>query len=124
MSSNPRIETEEDLQLVKEFVLLPILLDMLERDINRLKSCSDGVIFNHVIFYLREVDHSILLETQQVKASMRKRDVKILSTETNALGIEIDYKVRGYNHHFKMLRSLVKAELMTMLMNLGRRRLP
>jgi hypothetical protein len=52
---------------------------------------------------------------------MKKRDIKILSTDMNVKGIEVEYKVRGYLHCFYMLRSLVKAELMTMLMNLRRK---
>ena len=60
-------------------------------------------------------------ELQAIKSRMRKHNIQVLKTEMNALGIEVEYKVRGYIHHFKMLRSLVKAELMTLLMDLRRR---
>jgi hypothetical protein len=121
MSVNPRIETEEDIQIVKEYTLLPILLDMLARDIDELQINQDKIVFNHVIFYLREVERSIYPELQSLKGKMKTHDIRVLRTEMNALGIEVEYKVRGYIHHFNMLRSLVKAELMTMLMNLRRR---
>jgi hypothetical protein len=121
MSVNPRIETEEDIQIVKEYTLLPILLDMLARDIDELQINQDKIVFNHVIFYLREVERSIYPELQGLKSKMKTYDIRVLKTEMNALGIEVEYKVRGYIHHFNMLRSLVKAELMTMLMNLRRR---
>ncbi|MEW9697803.1 hypothetical protein [Paenibacillus sp. SI8] len=117
MSANPRIETEEDIQIIKEYTLLPILLDMLARDREELKIYKDKIVYNHLIFYLREVENSIYPELQSLKSKMKKRDMKVLSTETDALGIHVEYRVRGYIHRFTMLRSLIKAELMTTLMN-------
>ncbi|MCR8641769.1 hypothetical protein NV379_03775 [Paenibacillus sp. N1-5-1-14] len=121
MSINPRVEAEEDIQIIKEYTLLPILLNMLVRDIDELKIYKDKLVFNHVIFYLMEVEDSIYPQLQSLKAEMRKRDIKVLNTEMNAKGIQVEYKVRGYIHQFTMLRSLVKAELMTTLMNMRRR---
>ncbi|NEW05480.1 hypothetical protein GK047_05540 [Paenibacillus sp. SYP-B3998] len=116
MSVNPRIESEEDVQIIKEYTLLPILLDMLARDIEELKINKDKIVYNHIIFYLREVETSIYPELQSIKSKMKRRDMKVLNTDMNALGIHVEYKVRGYIHHFTMLRSLIKAELMTALM--------
>jgi hypothetical protein len=121
MHMNSRIETEEDIQIIKEFTLLPVLLDMLARDLDELKMHQDKIVYNHVIFYLTEVENSIYPQLQTLRSRMKQQDIKVLNTEMNALGIDVEYKVRGYIHHFKMLRSLVKAELMTMLMHLRRR---
>jgi hypothetical protein len=121
LSINPRIETDEDLQLVKNFTLLPILLDMLARDIAELQINQDKIVYRHVIFYLKEVEKLIFIEMQISRNMMKKLDIKILSTDMNVKGIEVEYKVRGYMHNFYILRSLVKAELMTTLMNLGSR---
>ncbi|AKG34453.1 hypothetical protein [Paenibacillus durus] len=121
MDMNSRIETEEDFQIIKEYTLLPILLDMLARDMNELKKYKDKIIYNHVLMYLKEIEHAVYPELQNAKRKMRTRDIRILNTEMNTQGIHVEYKVRGYIHHFTMLRSLVKAELMTMLMNMRRR---
>ena len=118
MSVGSRIETEEDVQIIKEYTLLPILLDMLARDMEELKVYKDKIVYNHILFYLREVEMAIYPELQSIKSQMKKRDIKVIHTEMNALGINVEYKVRGYIHHFTMLRSLVKAELMTTLMNM------
>ncbi|KRE51798.1 MULTISPECIES: hypothetical protein [Paenibacillus] len=118
VSSSSRIETEEDVQIIKEYTLLPILLDMLARDMEELKVYKDKIVYNHILFYLREVEMAIYPELQSIKSQMKKRDIKVIHTEMNALGINVEYKVRGYIHHFTMLRSLVKAELMTTLMNM------
>ncbi|KRE72346.1 hypothetical protein ASL11_08180 [Paenibacillus sp. Soil750] len=118
MSGSSRVETEEDVQMIKEYTLLPILLDMLARDMEELKVYKDKIVYNHILFYLREVEMGIYPELQQLKSKMKQREIKVIHTEMNALGIQVEYKVRGYIHHFTMLRSLVKAELMTMLMNM------
>ncbi|KRF32002.1 hypothetical protein [Paenibacillus sp. Soil787] len=118
MSVGSKIETEEDVQIIKEYTLLPILLDMLARDMEELKVYKDKIVYNHILFYLREVEMAIYPELQSIKSQMKKRDIKVIHTEMNALGINVEYKVRGYIHHFTMLRSLVKAELMTTLMNM------
>jgi hypothetical protein len=118
MSGSSKVETEEDVQMIKEYTLLPILLDMLARDMEELKVYKDKIVYNHILFYLREVEMGIYPELQQLKSKMKQREVKVIHTEMNALGIQVEYKVRGYIHHFTMLRSLVKAELMTMLMNM------
>ena len=83
-----------------------------------LKVYKDKIVYNHILFYLREVEMAIYPELQSIKSQMKKRDIKVIHTEMNALGINVEYKVRGYIHHFTMLRSLVKAELMTTLMNM------
>jgi hypothetical protein len=118
MSTYPSIETEEDLQLIKEYTLLPILLDMLARDMEQLTIYPDKIIYHYVIYHLKEVEQSIYPVLHNIKKRMKQRHITILNTEMNRLGIEVEYKVRGYIHHFNMLRSLIRAELLTMLMSL------
>jgi hypothetical protein len=120
MVLSQRLETKEDLQLIKEYTLLPILLDMLTRDAEELKRYSQKIVYRHLLFYLGEVHTFIFTEMDRIRAQMKGRDIKILSTNQTAVGIEVEYKVGGYIHHFTMLRSLIKAELMNMLMILGR----
>lgn len=121
MSLLSKYENKEDIQIIKEYTLLPILLDMLARDTEQLKIYKDKIVYNHLLFYLKEVETAIYPELQSIKKNMKKRDIKVLNTTTNAVGINVEYKVRGYIYYFTMLRSLVKAELMTTLMNMRRR---
>ncbi|MNJ36295.1 hypothetical protein D3C77_310780 [compost metagenome] len=116
--TNSMIETEEDIQIIKEYTLLPILLDMLARDIAELSRHQNKMIYNLVIFYLKGVEDLIHRELKALRAKMRQQRIQILATTMDALGVEVEYKVRGYIHHFKMLRSLVKAELMILFMKL------
>jgi hypothetical protein len=118
MSIEEQAITNDDLQLIKEYTLLPILLDMLTRDMNELKVLEDKIIYNHVIHYLKDIEVTIYPALQEIKQTMRKRDIKILSSHPSKAGIEVEYKIRGYVHRFNMLRSLIKAELMTTLSGL------
>jgi len=118
MNSNLSMETEEDIQIIKEYTLLPILLDMLARDMDHLMIYKDKIIYHYVIYQLRDVEQSIYPILQSLRNRMKQRHITILNTEMNTLGIEVEYKVRGYIHHFNMLRGLIKAELFTMLMSL------
>jgi hypothetical protein len=119
LSINPRIETDEDLQLVKDSILLPILLDMLNRDMDELKIYSDRMIFSHLISYLNGLECFIFDEIHRIKTEMRIRDIKILAEKKDNLGVSVDYKIRGYAHNFSMLRNLVKADIMVMLWTIG-----
>ncbi|WP_055107625.1 hypothetical protein [Paenibacillus ihumii] len=118
MMNNSTIKTDKDLQIIKEYTLLPVLLDMLARDIEELSLYQNKLIYNLVIFHLKKIESSIHLELKTLRSQMRQRGIQVLNTTMNALGVEVEYKVRGYIHHFKMLRSLVKAELMILLMRL------
>ncbi|AZK47005.1 hypothetical protein [Paenibacillus lentus] len=116
--TNSMIETEEDIQIIKEYTLLPILLDMLARDIQELSLHQNKLIYNLVIFNLKKIENSIHLELKMLRSKMRQYHIQVLHTTMNTLGVEVEYRVRGYIHHFRMLRSLVKAELMILLTRL------
>jgi hypothetical protein len=120
MVLSQRLETKEDLQLIKDYTLLPILLDMLTRDTEEIKRYLQKIVYRHLLFYVGEVNMSIFTEMDRIRTLMKGRAIKILSTNPTAMGIEVEYKVGGYIHHFTMLRSLIKAELMNMLIILGR----
>ncbi|SDO85097.1 hypothetical protein SAMN04487897_12454 [Paenibacillus sp. yr247] len=44
MSVVSKIENDEDVQIIKEYTLLPILLDMLTRDMEELKIYKDKIV--------------------------------------------------------------------------------
>ncbi|MFC5453098.1 hypothetical protein [Paenibacillus aestuarii] len=111
-------DTDEDVQIIKCMTLLPILRDMVARDMEELRGNKDKIIYNHLIYYLRDLEQLISAELQDMMRIMTKRDMRIVRTELKSRGIYVEYKARGYLHHYMMLRSLVKAELMTMLMKM------
>lgn len=111
MSKAP-LETKEDLQLLKEYILLPLLLDALEGDIKGLEAMS----LKMTVFYiqgLRNIQQQITLDLREIRQQLRNRGVKIYEQQSTSLGIEAHYLCRGYQHHFSMLWDLIQAELST-----------
>lgn len=118
MLSQTGLETESDIQLIKEFALFPILLDMLERDAGELEMYNNKMIFIHLIRYVQDLSRLLHSELLHLKQTMKARGIRIVSRELTVQGIRIEYRVRGYIHHFEMLRSRIKAELMMILQKL------
>lgn len=103
------LATEEDIQLVKEYVLLPILLDALERDIIIMRT----VKLNMDVIYeksLRQAQDQIIAEVVLLRKKMSKRGIKVYEQKQTKLFLEARYLCRGYHHKFSMLWGLVKAE--------------
>lgn len=115
------LETEEDLQLVKEYILLPLLLDVLERDIKALgtvKLKMDRVY----IKILRSAQDLITTDITLLRRKMRGRGIKVYEQRRTELCIDAHYLCRGYQHRFSMLWGLVKAELykyLSQYLNIG-----
>ncbi|MBG9564922.1 MULTISPECIES: hypothetical protein [Paenibacillaceae] len=104
------LETEGDLQLVKEYILLPILLDVLERDIKALGTVKLKMDVVYVRA-LRSAQDLITADVTLLRKKMRGRGIKVYEQQRTELCIEARYLCRGYQHRFSMLWGLVKAEL-------------
>ncbi|MFD0713499.1 hypothetical protein [Paenibacillus sp. GCM10027626] len=104
------LETEGDLHLVKEYILLPILLDVLERDIKALGTVKlkMNVVYIKV---LRSAQDLITADVMLIRQNMRYRGIKVYEQQRTELCIEARYLCRGYQHKFSMLWGVVKAEL-------------
>lgn len=109
MRSN-RLETEEDLRLVKEYLLLPWLLDAVERDKKLMKAA--GLKFNQV--YLKQLDQAqdaISKDLHMIRKQMREQGLKVYEQERGDIALQAKYLCRGYHHKTSMLWTYVYAEL-------------
>jgi hypothetical protein len=107
--------TEDELLLVKEYVLLPIILDVLERDIKLFSVMP----FKMSVVYmksLRSVQDEIFKDMYRLRKELGKHGIKVYEQRRTKLGIEAEYLCKGYRHTFSMLWSLVKAEVEKKLM--------
>ena len=109
MSQAP-LQTEDDLQLVKAYILLPMLLDVLERDIRALGNVKLklGAVYIEI---LRGVQDRVTADVTLLRRQMRARGLKIYDEQRTERHVEVRYLCRGYHHRFSMLWGLVKAEL-------------
>jgi hypothetical protein len=106
----PPLQTEEDLRLVKEVILLPILLDVLESDIQTFMTVplKMDVIY---IKTLQLVQDRTMSDLTILRGELRKHGIRIYEQQRTQLGVEAQYLCRGYHHKFSMLWGLVKSEV-------------
>jgi len=107
-------QTQEEAEIVKQYVLLPLLLDALERDRRILASASLKLpqVYKGLIGLLQ---NAATADLTQVRQSMREHGLKVFEERRTNLGIEARYLCRGYTYEFSMLWGLVKAELISRL---------
>lgn len=104
------LRTAEELQYVKQSIMLPIVLDVLERDIHML----DTVPLKMPAIYiqmLRGVQQLATIDLAKLRRELRIRGIKIYEQRRTTIGIEAAYLCRGYHHHFSMIWDVVRAEV-------------
>lgn len=100
----------DESKLVKDFILLPLLLDVVEND-RRILCAADlktPAITNAIIDRLQK---AALADLAQVRKSMRQNGLKVYEDRRTRLGVEVDFLCRGYHHKLSMLWGLVEAEI-------------
>lgn len=108
------LQNEEEFKMVKESVLLPLLLDVLERDAKLLKTIPLKLpdVYLHAF---RRAQDRVCSDLVLLRKTMRKHQLNVYEHRRTKLGVEADYLYQGYHHHFSMLWGLIRAELETRL---------
>lgn len=104
------LQTEVDFTLVKQYMLLPVILDVLERDMKTIGTASLKMPSIYVR-HLRQVQNRVHEDLRRTRKQLRVHGLKIYEEKRTTLGIEVLYLCRGYHHSFSMLWSLIKAEV-------------
>lgn len=104
-------QTPEEAEFVKEYLLLPLMLDVLERD--RTAMGRAGLKMPEVYDVLvRLLQEAITADLAQARKGMREHGMKVYEERRTSLGLEARYLCRGYHYEFSMLWGLVKAEML------------
>lgn len=100
----------DESKLVKDYILLPLLLDVVETDRGILSAgaLKMPAITNAIIDRLQK---AALADLAQVRKNMRERGLKVYEDRKTRLGIEVEFLCRGYHHKLLMLWGLVEAEI-------------
>lgn len=107
-------QTEAEAELVKRAILLPVLLDLLERDRQALADIPLKV--PHIYRgFIGSLQGAAMDELAQVRKDMRKHGIKVFEERRTNFGLEARYLCRGYRYEFDMLWGLVKAEIFQLL---------
>lgn len=104
------METAEELRWVMDYMMLPVLLDVLERDIqsmNDTKLKMSGVY----IQLLKQGQDSVTSDMAVLRNKLRSRGIRIYDQRRTKEQLETDFLCRGYHRKCSMLWGLVKSEV-------------
>ncbi|GAA0350439.1 hypothetical protein [Bacillus horti] len=104
------LETEEDLKLIKNFILLPILLDILERDTHLLQGASLKMVSVYVNI-LSYVQQQATVDLRTIRKGLYTRGLRVYEQSKNEVGVTVSYLCRGYHYQLSVMWTVVKAEL-------------
>lgn len=103
------LETEEDLTLVKDLIMLPIVMSVLELDIKKVNSAGFKVPSVYISM-LKTVQYLVTCDMYSTKKRTKELGIKIFDQQSTKMGVEASYLVRGYQHKISMLSSVIKSE--------------
>ncbi|QGQ96170.1 hypothetical protein EHS13_15440 [Paenibacillus psychroresistens] len=104
----PQEMTLDELVMVKNCIIYPVILDVLERDIGKMKN-ADFKIPLVYIGSIKNIQKIVTVELTDLNRELRNRGIKIFDQETSQRGITAKYLCRGYKHEVKFLPSMIKA---------------
>ncbi|ETT37868.1 MULTISPECIES: hypothetical protein [Paenibacillus] len=100
----------DESKLVKDYTLLPLLLDVLEND--RSVLCQSDLKTSEVTrVMIDRLQTAALADLTAARRSMRENDLKVYQHRKTNLGIEVEFVCRGYHHKLSMLWGLIEAEI-------------
>jgi len=107
--SRPPLQSEDELEAVKRYVLLGIAVRILDHDI-RVVDSSRLKLPRFYESMLRGLQDRALLELAALRRMFRTAGIKVYEERKEPEGLTAAYVCRGYHHHFTMPWSFVRAE--------------
>lgn len=107
-------QTNEELKMVKEYIELPYLLDVIEVDKKKIHN-SDMMIKNVLVRYLSSLQEQANRTIYDLKQILKKREIKIIEQTKHDDRLIVTYSCRGYQHNMTLLWSKVKVDVLLLL---------
>ena len=104
------VQSDEELLLVKEMMILPVMIEVLERDIH----IFANVKFKFPHLYagsLRVIQDAVSGRLSEIRRQCRKRGIRVLGTERTREYIQAKYRAHGYEHSVTLLWELVRTAI-------------
>lgn len=108
-------ETEEELNLIKDCIIFPLVLNVLERDIKAINGASLKIPEFYTSLISR-LQGEIAVSMVQNRMLVRKHGMKIIEQNRTTEGIETKYICRGYQSVIFMTWRHVRAEIKDILL--------
>ncbi|WP_411735094.1 hypothetical protein [Paenibacillus sp. M2] len=107
-------QSAEELELVKKYAEMPLLLDVIEEDKKRISE-SNVILKRELSFYLSALQDRVTADIYDLKKALREHDIKIIEQKRTEDNLFISYSIRGYQHKMNPLMSRVRTDVLVML---------
>jgi hypothetical protein len=102
--------TQEEYTLVRDYILLPHMLTMVERSIEDIKH-SSNVLKRLYVTAAHAIMNRISKDMYALRRELSKRNIKVLDDEQVDMVIYHKLICRGYEARFGMVRDVMRAEI-------------
>jgi hypothetical protein len=103
------LESEEELRMIKRYLLLPVLMDVLESDMRTLAKAGLKMPAPY-LRSLRAVQQAACKEEVMLRRHFRAKGIRVYRQRRTQTGIEAEYLCRGYQRHMRLLWSNVRSD--------------
>jgi hypothetical protein len=100
----------EELRMIRDSVLLPHLLTMVERGMEDAKS-SPGVLQRLFVRAAEALHSRIRRDLRALRRELARRNIKVESDEQADMILYYRYTCRGYEERFGIVREVLRAEI-------------
>ncbi|WP_308634832.1 hypothetical protein [Paenibacillus silvisoli] len=107
--SSPPVQIGKELELVRRYVLLGIVNQILDHDI-RIVGATATKLPRLYESMMRGLQDRVLLELAAMRRQFRDNGIGVEKEQRSASGLSAAYSCMGYKHSFSMPWSFVKAE--------------
>ncbi len=113
MSPAP-IQEFEDINIVKQYILLPILATYLERDIKSLEKSQLHLSQVYVKQY-KLIQEKVFKDIYYISKQMRVRGLKVYEQQKTQKDIKAKYLCRGYRDTMNLSLNFIKVQVTLLL---------
>ncbi len=106
----PNVPTQEELTLIRNYALLPVMLSVVENNYKRIETSSYPLkkLYIAATQALMNLVHADLSQTRK---ALKERNIKVFEDERADSAIHYRFICRGYEDKFSLIRDVVKAEI-------------
>lgn len=106
-----QLPNEQEIQLIKNYIILPHVLNVFERDKNRIKDEQIFKTYKPYVALLEQVMDGITKDLSRVRQELRKRGIKVFDGERFDKELRYEYLCRGYMREFSILLITLKSDV-------------
>lgn len=102
--------TTEELIMIRDFILLPLMLNMVQKAADEIKN-STNILRRHFWFSTQILMNRIEKDMYLLRKELTRRNIKVMTEEQVDLVVYHKIICRGYEERFGMVRDVVRSEI-------------